>query len=108
VSISQRATRGEPRLEALIRSADRGKLEESERGAIVAAAREANAEPRRELTRVRSFRNVLLVSAAILTLASIGVGVLGIVQPDAMPLLLPARQQSRLPNRGGARGAERT
>jgi hypothetical protein len=74
------------RLEALVRSADTGKLGEAQRGAIVAAAREANAEARREVTRVRSFRNVLLACAAILTVAAIGVAILGIVQPDAMPL----------------------
>lgn len=74
------------RLEELVRAADRGKLGESQRGAIVAAAREANAEARREVTRVRSFRNVLLACAAILTVAAIGVAVLGIVRPAAMPL----------------------
>lgn len=73
-------------LEALVRSAGTGKLGEAQRGAIVAAAREANAEARREVTRVRSFRNVLLACAAILTVAAIGVAILGIVQPDAMPL----------------------
>jgi hypothetical protein len=52
----------------------------------VAAAREANAEARREVTLIRSFRSVLLASAAILTLGAIGLGVLGIVQPDALPL----------------------
>jgi len=74
------------RLEALVRSGDRGKLAESQRGMIVAAAREANAEARREVTRVRSFRNVLLVSAAILTLAAIALAVVGIVEPNAVPL----------------------
>ena len=73
-------------LEAIVRTARQGQLEEAHRGAIIAAAREANAEARREVTRVRSFRNVLLVTAGILTLAAIGIGVLGIVQPDAMPL----------------------
>lgn len=73
-------------IEALVRSAGTGKLGEAQRGAIVAAAREANAEARREVTRVRSFRNVLLACAAILTVAAIGVAILGIVQPDAMPL----------------------
>lgn len=74
------------RLEAIIRSLNRAELTEAHRGAIVAAAREANAEARREVTRVRSFRNVLLVTAAILTLAAVGVGTLGVVDPDALPL----------------------
>ena len=73
-------------LEAIVHSASRGEFGEPQRGAIIAAAREANAEARREVTRVRSFRNVLLVTAAILALAAIGVGVLGVVEPEAMPL----------------------
>ena len=74
------------RLETIVRSAERERLEEYQRGAIVAAAREANAEARREVTRVRSFRNVLLATAAMLAVAAIGIGALGIVDPDAMPL----------------------
>jgi len=74
------------RLDAIVRAAEREQLEESQRGAVVAAAREANAEARREVTRVRSFRNVLLVTAAILALAAIGVAALGIAEPGAIPL----------------------
>ena len=73
-------------LEAIVRSAARNGLEQPQRGAIIAAAREANAEARREVTRVRSFRNVLLVTFAILAVAAIGMAVLGIVQPTALPL----------------------
>ncbi len=73
-------------LEAIVRSAAHNGLAESQRGAIVAAAREANAEARREVTRVRSFRNVLLVTAAILAFAAIGIGALGFAAPDALPL----------------------
>lgn len=73
-------------LEAIVRSAANGGLEQPQRGAIVAAAREANAEARREVTRVRSFRNVLLVTFVILTVAAIGVAVLGVAQPAAVPL----------------------
>jgi hypothetical protein len=74
------------RLETIARAAGRDTLEESDRGAVVAAAREANAEARREVTRVRSFRNVLLVTALVLTLAAIAVAVLGVVDPNAVPL----------------------
>jgi hypothetical protein len=73
-------------LEAIVRSAAKDGLPQPRRGAVIAAAREANAEARREVTRVRSFRNVLLVTFAILTVAAIGVAVLGVVQPTAVPL----------------------
>jgi hypothetical protein len=73
-------------LEAIVRSAAEDGLPQPRRGAVIAAAREANAEARREVTRVRSFRNVLLVTFAILTVAAIGVAVLGVVQPTAVPL----------------------
>ena len=73
-------------LEAIVTAADGRKLEEYHRGALVAAAREANAEARREVTRVRSFRNVLLVTALMLLLAAIGIAVVGIVEPSALPL----------------------
>ncbi len=73
-------------LEAIVVSASGGKLEEHQRGVLVAAAREANAEARREVTRVRSFRNVLLVTALMLALAAVGVALLGILEPSALPL----------------------
>ena len=90
-------------LEAIVRSAARSGLEQPQRGAIVAAAREANAEARREVTRVRSFRNVLLVTFAILAVAAIGVAVLGIVAARRGAAVLPARRQGRLPDRGDDR-----
>jgi hypothetical protein len=74
------------RLEAIVKANGRERLEEADRGPIVTAAREANAEARREVTRVRSFRNVLLVTAAVLAIAALGVAVLGIVEPGAIPL----------------------
>jgi hypothetical protein len=73
-------------LEAIVRSAAEDGLPQPHRGAVIAAAREANAEARREVTRVRSFRNVLLVTFVILTIAAIGVAVLGVVEPTAVPL----------------------
>ena len=91
-------------LEAIVRSAGRNGLEQPQRGAIVAAAREANAEARREVTRVRSFRNVLLVTFAILALAAIGVAVLGVVQPDALPLCFQPDEQLVCPTEEAAAG----
>jgi hypothetical protein len=73
-------------LEAIVAATDGRGLEEHQRGPLVAAAREANAEARREVTRVRSFRNVLLVTATMLALAVVGIALLGIFAPSAMPV----------------------
>jgi hypothetical protein len=63
-------------------------LEEGEvdRGTLVAAQRAASSEARREVIRVRSFRNVLLVAAGLLALAAGGLATLGVVNPDVIPL----------------------
>jgi hypothetical protein len=63
-----------------------GDLDEEDRGAVVAAVRAASSEARREVVRVRSFRNVLLVAASLLAMAAGGIAVLGIVNPDVIPL----------------------
>jgi hypothetical protein len=48
--------------------------------------RAASSEARREVVRVRSFRNVLLVAATLLALAAGGIAFLGVVNPDVIPL----------------------
>jgi hypothetical protein len=53
---------------------------------VVAIVRSANAEARGEVTRVRSFRNLLIAATLILTVAAIGVGVLGALAPDRLAL----------------------
>jgi len=58
----------------------------ADREALVTAVRMASLESRREIMRVRSFRNVLLVSAAVLTLVAVGMVLVGALKPDAMPL----------------------
>jgi hypothetical protein len=80
---------GDPRRTRLDEIADGVKdaeLEEVDRGTVVAAARAASSEARREVVRVRSFRNVLLVAASLLALAAGGLAVLGVVNPDVIPL----------------------
>jgi hypothetical protein len=59
---------------------------EVDRGTLVAAQRAASSEARREVIRVRSFRNVLLVAAGLLALAAGGLATLGVVNPDVIPL----------------------
>jgi hypothetical protein len=57
-----------------------------ERNILVSAVRAANSESRREVMRVRSFRNVLYLAATIMTVALIGLTILAISRPDVVPL----------------------
>jgi hypothetical protein len=63
-----------------------GALTEAQRGQVVSAVREANAEARRKVARVRSFRNVLLFTAGFLALFAFAVALLGIIDPTALPM----------------------
>jgi hypothetical protein len=56
-------------------------LTESEREVIVTALHAANCESRRKQSRVRSFRNMLLIWGLVLTLTAAGLGVLGYTRP---------------------------
>lgn len=67
-------------------------LSEVIRGNLVAAVRGASLEGRREYMRVHSFRNVLLVTAFLLTLAAVGVALLGIFSPKTVPLCFAPAQ----------------
>jgi len=65
----------------------RGKaIDETGREAVIAGVRAASWETRYEITRVRSFRNVLWAVAALLTAAALGMGLLGALQPSLVPL----------------------
>jgi hypothetical protein len=57
-----------------------------QRDQVLVAVREASLEARREIRRVRSFRNVLLVSALILTLGVAGITILGVASPGRVPM----------------------
>jgi hypothetical protein len=57
-----------------------------ERDQVLFAVREASLEARREIRRVRSFRNVLLVSSIFLMLGVAGITVLGVLSPDRVPM----------------------
>jgi hypothetical protein len=61
-------------------------LESFERDAIVDAYHAASSQRRRDLIRVRSFRNVILATAFLLLLVAAAVAVLGAVRPDAISL----------------------
>lgn len=68
------------------RAAELSAITEQERNAIVASVRAASKAALREQLRVRSFRNVLLVTSMVMTLLAVGVAVLGIINPSAVPL----------------------
>lgn len=61
-------------------------LTDCDRDLIVAARHAAAAEARHEVTRLRSFRNVLLVTAAVLAVGVFGIAVFAFVWPDKVPM----------------------
>lgn len=73
-------------IEELAQAPPKRKLGAVEREAIIAAYHAASSQRRRELMRVRSFRNVLLVAAFVLMVVVIGLGILGSLRPDTIPL----------------------
>jgi hypothetical protein len=74
------------RLDALAAKAEQGPLEDSDRSAVVAAYHAANSQRRREILRLRSFRNVLLFAALGLLVVAVGLGVMGSLRPHLIPL----------------------
>jgi hypothetical protein len=58
----------------------------SESEQLLGAVRAASLEARRSIRRVRSFRNVLLVTALILSLGVAGITLLGVLAPTRIPL----------------------
>jgi len=66
--------------------ADPMELTPLERERIIAAFHAANTQRRRNLLRVRSFRNVVAAAVGVLTLLALAVGYLGYQNPDWMPL----------------------
>jgi hypothetical protein len=56
------------------------------RGTIAAAVSAASAAARRAVARARSFRNVVLTTAACLAIVAAGLALVGATNPDAVPL----------------------
>ncbi len=65
---------------------EKKRIVNQERGQIVTAMRAASSASLREQVRVRSFRNVLLVTTAVMTLLAIGVAITGWRFPYLIPL----------------------
>jgi hypothetical protein len=74
------------RMEELAWTARERPLDKIERNVVLSAVRAANSESRREVIRVRSFRNVLYLAAALMTIALVGVTILALARPDVVPL----------------------
>ena len=65
---------------------DRLAIVREERGSIVTAVRAASSASLREQVRVRSFRDVLVVTSALLSVLVVAVAVIGFVRPTLIPL----------------------
>jgi hypothetical protein len=74
------------RLGPLADEAERRALTSTERGAAVAALHAANSQRRRELLRLRTFRNILVAATLLLLVVAVGLGILGAFQPTLMPI----------------------
>jgi hypothetical protein len=74
-------------------------LSEAERELLVTALHAANGEARRKQSQVRSFRNLLLLCGLVLTIAALGLGVLGYARPDLALLCFQPTGQAVCPTR---------
>jgi hypothetical protein len=66
-------------------SAQKRKVEQ-ERGKIVTAMRAASSAALREQVRVKSFRNVLVITTILMALLAVGVALVGYLRPTMIPL----------------------
>ena len=74
------------KLEELARASRTQDLQQHDRDSIVTAVRGATSAGRREVTRVRSFRNVLYVAAALLTAVTALMAFIGWRDQNALPI----------------------
>jgi hypothetical protein len=74
------------RLAAIARDAPHKEITEIERDNVIAAFHAASSQRRRELIRLRSFRNVIVAATVLMLIVAVGLGVLGSARPDAIPL----------------------
>jgi hypothetical protein len=74
------------RLEALVAHPTTTKLTGYDRDLIVAARDATAVEARHEVTRLRSFKKVLLVTAAVLAIGVVAIAVFAFIWPDKVPM----------------------
>lgn len=74
------------RVEPLAHKAETEALTLAERGVVVSAFHAANSQRRRDLLRLRTFRNVLVIATLILLVVAVGIGMLGWARPAMLPI----------------------
>jgi hypothetical protein len=74
------------RIEQVLEAPEPADISEFDRDLIVAAHHAAAVETRREVTRLRSFKRLLLGTAAVLSAAAIGLGVFSAFEPAKIPI----------------------
>ena len=84
------------RLEKLCQTHPDVPMDESARENIVASMAAAHSKSRKEFARVRSFRNVLLVTALILILISVALAVLGWFRPKDLALCFYPQELNKI------------
>jgi hypothetical protein len=84
------------RVDALAAKANAEELRPAERGAVVAALHAANSQRRRDLLRVRSFRNVIFIATALLVPVAIGLAIFGAAYPTAIPLCFYPEEKQKV------------
>jgi hypothetical protein len=73
-------------LEALARKATSSELTEDDRETLVSCLRGANEERLRTQSRLQSFRNVILLTAAFLMFLVLSIGMVGLWRPTMLPI----------------------
>lgn len=76
-------------------------LTEAEHNAVIAAVRAASSAQRREILQVRSFRNIIYLSALVLAVLAGGLVLLGSVRPNLLPLCFKPEDAAVCPTHVG-------
>ncbi len=74
------------RLDEIVEKSRKEALSDVERGIVVSTYHAANSQRRREMLRLRSFRNVILVAAAALLVVAVAIGLIGSLDKGLIPL----------------------
>jgi hypothetical protein len=75
--------------------AEKVRIVEEERGKIVTTVRAASSAALREHVRLRSFRNVVVVTAVAMALLAIGVAITGLFRPTLIPLCFAPEESGK-------------
>jgi hypothetical protein len=97
---------GDPRRASVERISRDSELSASELDALVAAVRAASSAARREIARLGSLRNVVLVATLTLFTAAVALAVLGAVDPDLVPMCFTFPQSATCPTQTVTGGAD--